>query len=137
MAGFPKGKSGNPGGRPKIAKALAELGKTTGGVTKELLEIAFEVLKNKPKGGNDANWRYAHEFLSNHIIGKPKDTVVHEFGDGDDEDEEVDLSKMSNRELDDYIARKKAEVAAAAAAATRPPEPVSAPAEDDGDSGAE
>jgi hypothetical protein len=107
MAAFVKGKSGNPGGRPKIARALEQLGTSAGDLTKELLEIALREARRVPEG-NDPNWRYAHQWLSDRLLGKPKEVVEHHFGAGDS-DEDADYTKLSEEELDAIIARGRPE----------------------------
>lgn len=106
MAGFKKGQSGNPGGRPRIAKALDELGVTQGGLAKELFEIALREARRVPEG-NDPNWRYAHQWLSDRLLGKPKEVVEHHFGS--DADEVEDYTKLTEAELDAIIARGSVE----------------------------
>lgn len=82
--GFPKGTSGNPGGRPKIATDLAAVhaaDPNLPGTTEEarqrwwamLLPIAFRGPNGNPKG--DADWRYAAAEVGNRLMGKAKEHI--------------------------------------------------------------
>jgi len=100
MPKFEPGKSGNPGGRPKIARILAEMSTDATKLSKELFEKALEVMRAKRRDGNDANWRYAHEWLSNHVIGKPKQVVELTEGSGEDG---LDFTKLTAEELQEMV----------------------------------
>lgn len=81
---FPKGVSGNPGGRPKIENDLAAVhaaDPNLPGSTEEarrrwwamLLPVAFRGPNGNPKG--DPDWRYAAQEVGNRLLGKPKEHV--------------------------------------------------------------
>lgn len=70
---FPKGVSPNPGGRPSIAKALEANGTTTTDVLAKLAKIALETLDDTK--ASERSREYAHTWLTNYTIGKPKDRM--------------------------------------------------------------
>lgn len=100
---YSKGQSGNPGGLPNIARILAELGEKPGKLRKEIFEVVLLRFRRGPQGNNDPNWRYTCDWLSGHLRIKPKDHIVHEFGDGD-RVEQLDWESLSDAELDAIIA---------------------------------
>jgi hypothetical protein len=90
---FPKSRSGNPGGKPSIAKDCehasllltpeerTRLGLKDGEALSAawlranwLRRIAL-VAMTEPRVGNDTNWRYAASELGNRLYGKPKEIV--------------------------------------------------------------
>jgi hypothetical protein len=76
-----KGKSGNPGGRPQLAKAWeAATGKKIGEVTAEALKLVYDRAMLGPKPNhfgdpNDPDWRFASQKMLEYSAGKPKETV--------------------------------------------------------------
>lgn len=81
---FPKGTSGNPGGRPKIENDLAAVGAADPNLPRSteearrrwwamILPVAFKGPNGNPKG--DADWRYAAQEVGNRLLGKPKEHV--------------------------------------------------------------
>lgn len=70
---FQKGVSPNPGGRPSIAKAFEANGTTTTQVLEKLAKIALDTLDDKK--ASERSREYAHTWLTNYTIGKPKDQM--------------------------------------------------------------
>ena len=67
---FPKGQSGNPGGRPRDEQKVAELARS---YTTEVIETLVELMRS----GNDERVRgTAAQALLNRGWGKPRVTVV-------------------------------------------------------------
>lgn len=96
---FEGGKSGNPGGRPSFVKACQAAGIDTKKLSAELVEQLVDGMRKLNK--TTASWRFCVEQLLHYRLGKPKDTIVHEFGDGD---EQPALEDMTDEQLDDIIA---------------------------------
>lgn len=96
---FKPGQSGNPAGRPSIAKALATNNTTT---TEVLAKLAAKAMKwlDDPKHAE-----YAHQWLTNYTIGKPRDRVdVHMSGVS-----ESDLQMLEAVRMTPYERRKALE----------------------------
>jgi hypothetical protein len=70
---FQKGVSGNPAGRPSIAKILGAVGLTTSKASIELFEFAFRVIRD-PKESMRNRIRM-WEAISPHILGRPKENI--------------------------------------------------------------
>lgn len=84
MAGrlFVKGQSGNPGGRPKAAQAMARLIATATRDGAELVELALAVVRgDNPKLKDPKSWAYAHNWLTERVAGKAPQVVT--LGSGD------------------------------------------------------
>jgi hypothetical protein len=94
---FPKGTSGNPGGRSKFAAALAANGLDAKKANAELVGLLIDAARTLPK--TTASWRFAMETLMHYINGKPKEIV--EFRHGSESD---DIETMTDAELDAIIA---------------------------------
>lgn len=82
MPKWARGRSGNPGGRPSLAKAwdAATGGKTMAQVTAEALRLVWERATDGPKPNhfgdpNDPDWRFAMQKVLEYSAGKPKETV--------------------------------------------------------------
>jgi len=74
--GFKAGTSGNPGGRPSIAKAWEEAtGKKTAALSAEALKLIWGVFIKGPKGEKDSNWTFAAQQVLHYLIGKPKEQI--------------------------------------------------------------
>lgn len=75
--GFPKGVSGNPGGRSNLAKAwdAATGGKKASQVGAEALKLAYTVAMAGPQGGKDTNWTFAMTQVLHYSLGKPKEQI--------------------------------------------------------------
>lgn len=99
MAKFESGKSGNPGGRPSFIRACEAAGVDPKKLSGELVEQLVGGMRKLEK--TSASWRFCVEQLLHYRMGKPKDTVVHEFGDAD---EDRDVADMTDEELDAMIA---------------------------------
>lgn len=75
---FSKGVSGNPGGRPSIAKAVeAATGKSTSEVTAEMFKLLYDAAhecdpRDKDEG---ASWRHAVTLILGYLVAKPKEVV--------------------------------------------------------------
>lgn len=77
--GFKPGQSGNPKGKPPDAKKLVQIMRATVGEA-GFEELITRIQKNaKTKG---AVGQRAAEYLVNQLAGMPKQTNVHEDGDG-------------------------------------------------------
>jgi hypothetical protein len=100
---FQKGKSGNPGGRPKVAAILGRIREQPDHIRDEMFRMALKVVRAGPKSTNDASWRYAFDWVAAHLGLKPKETIVHEFSDGGGEDGR-DITDYTDDELDAIIA---------------------------------
>jgi flagellar hook-basal body complex protein FliE len=78
-----KGKSGNPAGRPKTAfkdtfdnlKAQSSMINKANQILNEEFEEIFYALCDQAKAGN----HHAASLIFNYVLGKPKDTVVHDM----------------------------------------------------------
>lgn len=71
--GFPKGVSGNPGGRSRAQAAVARLIRDATRDGAELVEFALKVMRDD---GEDMRAReYAHQWLSDRSLGKPLQSV--------------------------------------------------------------
>lgn len=93
MARFVKGKTGNPGGRPKIPKCVVEAAKAhTVDAIKALAEIATS-------GSDDSARVKAAEALLNRAWGKPVETHALTGANGEPLLPKQDLSKLSENEL--------------------------------------
>lgn len=74
--GWPKGVSGNPGGRCKAGAAIAKLiaQRTENGA--ELVTLALDVVRGVHEFGADpTSWRYCHNWLTERVAGKAPMTV--------------------------------------------------------------
>lgn len=71
--GFRPGQSGNPGGRPSIAKALEANGTTTTEVLAKLAKIALDTLEDKT--ATPSAREYCHTWLTHYTIGKAPQAV--------------------------------------------------------------
>lgn len=75
------GQSGNPGGRPKIAKAWdLAIGKGSAEAFAEALRSVYEVMldgahQDHNGNHNDPNWRFAVQKVLEYSGGKPKEQV--------------------------------------------------------------
>lgn len=78
------GQSGNPLGRPRGVKGLAERVRKSTSDGKELIEKALLILRNEYPGVKSkmADIRWAIDFLTDRGFGKPIETHKHEGGDG-------------------------------------------------------
>lgn len=101
---FQKGKSGNPGGRPKILAALQANQLDTKSLTAELVGELIDAVRSLDR--KSASWRFSIETLLNHVVGRPKEFVEHTFGQGE---QERDMAEYSDEELDVIIAQGRAE----------------------------
>ncbi len=83
-----KGQSGNPGGRPQLAKAWeVATGKKMAEVTAEALKLVWERAQQGAQPNhfgdpNDPDWRFAMQKVLEYSAGKPKETVEI-VGDGE------------------------------------------------------
>lgn len=116
---FPRGKSGNPGGRPKAAVAMAALirEKTNDGA--DLVDFALKVQKGEiPEMADAKSRRWAHDWLSDRGFGKPIQDIDVLIGTVDLTPEQqalLEALKMSPHERRSRIAELKARAIEAAA----------------------
>lgn len=75
---FERGRSGNPGGRPSIAKAwdAATGGKKAADVGAEALKLAYTVAMAGPTCLRDSNWQFAMTQVLHYSLGKPKEQIA-------------------------------------------------------------
>lgn len=101
---FQKRKSGNPGGRPQIAKAWeAATGKKMADVTAEALKLVWERALEGPQENhfgdpNDPDWRFAMQKVLDYSAGKPKETLEI-VGDGRPARPVLDPTSMTDEEI--------------------------------------
>jgi hypothetical protein len=93
---FAPGQSGNPGGRPSIAKALEANGLTSTSLTAEVVKRLVEAMRDLDPGDRHegASWRFAVETLLHYTHGKPKEHVQVDLPKSP-----VDTSKLTDAEL--------------------------------------
>lgn len=90
---FKKGTSGNPGGRPAIAKAWdAATGKTVAEVTADALKMVYDVMMRGPDGPKDPTWTFSAQKVLEYSAGKPKEQIEHTITDGNER--EIDWSQV-------------------------------------------
>lgn len=102
-----KGQSGNPSGRPALAKAWAAAtgGKTMADVTADALKIVYDRMVEGPRAdhngnANDADWRFATQKVLEYAPGKPKEHVVMEGAD-ENATPSLDLSDIESIPLEE------------------------------------
>ena len=74
---FKPGQSGNPNGRPSIAKALAANDTSATNVTAEVIGQLLRGLRELDPGDRfeGASWRFCADKLLGYTVGKPKEIV--------------------------------------------------------------
>lgn len=105
---FVKGNCANPNGRPKKNKAFAELvrerlNEEEEGTGKTKREVMFEELWQGRKSGNTQYVTFCYKLLVEYDSGKPVQRVIEER----EEQEDLDLSKLSDDELKQLIELKE------------------------------
>lgn len=75
MAKFEAGKSGNPGGRPKVVSIIESLGEDPKQLRKEMFQLAIKVVRAGPKSTNDASFRHQFDWLAAHLGIKPREQL--------------------------------------------------------------
>lgn len=126
MGGFPKGKSGNPGGQTKAQAAARRLAadlvheRTNGGLT--IIEFACTVLDSEDWDQKSRRW--ACEFLANRLWGRSPLVV---------EVQEQDGAGLRLPDLRDLLALPLAELRRGAAVPVEPEGNEPAPEEPSGD----
>lgn len=80
--GFPKGVSGNPGGKVSLRKDLEaahalnpDLPSTPAAARAKWWSMVLPVAFAGPQGPKDSNWTYAAGEVGVRLLGKPKETV--------------------------------------------------------------
>lgn len=96
MSRFIKGKSGNPGGRPKAAQELAKLIRAETRDGAELVEFAVKVLRDPT--ATERNRAWAADWLSDRGFGKPQQEVAISGGLSVDASP-IDLSHLNAEQL--------------------------------------
>lgn len=115
--GFAKGRSGNPGGRPSIAKALAANGLTAAEVVAKLVKIAWDALDGTGAKGQIGR-EYAHTWLTHYTLGKPVAAVdLNVSGEAAPAIVNIDALTLEQRTTMLGLLEQAAEKPAAAAAA--------------------
>lgn len=96
--GFPKGVSGNPGGRPNLTKVVIAAGFNPKELRKEIVELAVAAVRDPDT--DPASWRYAHDYVAGVLgIRPPKEMVIEDERGTDRFDE----STLTDEQLDQAI----------------------------------
>lgn len=95
--GYPKGVSGNPGGRPNLTKVVIAAGYNPKELRPEIVKLAVEAVRNPDT--DPASWRYAHDYCAGVLgIRPPKEMVIE-----DERRVEIDETQLTDEQLDQAI----------------------------------
>lgn len=92
---FTKGQSGNPGGRPKIAKIVEAAGFSIDDLRAEVIQMLVKAMRGLPM--TDRSWFAATQQLGHWLIGKPAEQVELKTADSEMTEDEY------NAELADIV----------------------------------
>lgn len=95
---FKPGQSGNPGGRPKLAKVIVAAGFKPGELRSEIVQLAVATVRDP--GADGSSWRYAHDYLAGILgIRAPKELIVEDERD----DATFDETLLTDEQLEQAI----------------------------------